>query len=222
LNKYTYSSKFLNTYSNDSFVQLPAFTRWLLNNHFKEFLYDQLQLSFKVKIPLLERLQHFTEEQLLEIGQAGGIELLTYLANQQQQEYMQLSLDRYLADQLEIIGKYDLVAEDITLLNFVRSKIFRKYIPLYTSDVSITLQIIDELDIFLTGINTAALNIYIYLLKEQIAWHETNLLEAQEIAVMGSFEQDLVKKTSTGSPMLGQIFGLDGPVKQEDFMKQIH
>jgi PAS domain S-box-containing protein len=214
--------RFLNNYSNDAFVQLPKFSKWLLDTHFEEFLRDQLDLSYELNLPLLQQLKDFSKEQLLELSRISVAEYLTHLAGNKLVQYLQLSIERWRSDQLEIVGKYDVQAEDITLISFLRNKSLRKYIPLYTTDVTVTLQLVEELDIFLTGSSTALMNTYIDLLKEQISRHEQNLLEAQEIALIGSFEQDLLNGKANNSPMFYKIFGLEKSVSEQEFLAFVH
>jgi signal transduction histidine kinase len=129
----------------------------------------QLKIWNEIKLPLHEHTRHFTEEQVIEITKCSLAEFLSYLADDKAPELLELSNARWKANQLQIISKLDLVAEDITLINFVRAKSFRNFIPLYTNDITVALALADELDSIFTGSTTTSINTYIEILKEQIS-----------------------------------------------------
>jgi len=51
---------------------------------------------------------------------------------------------------------------------------------------------------------------------------ESQLLEAQSIALLGSFDWDMVNNTSVNTPELGKIFGFDGHQAEGEFMENVH
>lgn len=206
---------------NHRYTYLPAFSKFLLENYVDDLVREQLKLSYTVEIPLLEHLKHFTEEQLLELSRIGQVELLTYLAENRGKQLIEESVDKWMQDQLEIVGKFDLQADDITLINYIRGTTYRKYLPLYTSDITTAINIVDELDSFLTDSATAAMNTYIFLLKDEIAKHEKELLEAQAIAHIGSFEWDVEKQVSSNTPELYNILEVKHGSGLENFLNSI-
>jgi signal transduction histidine kinase len=204
------------------FHHLPGYSHFLLDNCLDAFVLDQLRIARAVNVPMLQQLSHFSDEQLVEISKVSMTEYLWYLKEDKAKELIELSIKRWVSDQLEIIGKFELLAEDITLLNYVRGRAFRKYIPLYTKDVSVVYELIDEIDSFLTASTTAATDTYIILLKDQLARHEKELLDAQQIARMGSFEWDLTTNESKNSPETHRIFEMEEGSGVGNFMKFIH
>jgi hypothetical protein len=130
----------------------------------EEFVSKQLDLAFKVEIPIMKKLTHLSHEQLIEISTISMTEYLGYLSENKAKEQIETSLERWVSDQLEIIGKFELQADDITLINFVRAKSFRAFIPSYTKDLTIILELADELDSFFTTSTTTATNTYIDIL----------------------------------------------------------
>jgi PAS domain S-box-containing protein len=71
-------------------------------------------------------------------------------------------------DQLEIIGKFQIVGQDITLITYVRQQAFRKFIPLYTTNVQEALELSKEIDTLMLGATTTAIDIYVNILKDRI------------------------------------------------------
>jgi signal transduction histidine kinase len=206
---------------NHQYTVLPAFSKFLLENHLDELVEEQIKLSYEIKLPLLQHLQHFSHEQLIEFSKISQTELLTYLADNKGRQLIEEGLKKWIQDQLEIVGKFDLQAEDITLLNFIRGKSFRQFIPLFTSDVKCAIQLIDELDHFLLDSTTAATNTYMFLLKDEIAKHESELLEAQSIAHIGSFEWDIEKQESSNSPEVYNIMEVKHGMGFDNFINNV-
>jgi PAS domain S-box-containing protein len=193
-----------------------------LNEKLDEFVTKQLEISREIRLPILDRLSYLSEEQLLQISKMGMIEYLGYLSENRAKQQIEDSLKKWVADQLEVIGKFELVAEDITLINYVRNRSFHYFLPAYTSDITQCLKIIEELDSFFTTSITAATDTYIMILKEQVSEREEKLLEAQEIAHIGNFEWDIQKDVSKSSPEIQKIFGLEGENRFQSFMNNVH
>jgi PAS domain S-box-containing protein len=205
------------------FKALPGLSRFLLESHLDAFSVEQLRLSRQMDLPLLKRLQHLDDDMLIQITKTSMVEFLQYLGENKALEQIEISLDRWVRDQLEVIGKFELQAEDISMVNHVRAVAFRNFVPQYTQDPKQILELIDELDRYFTASTTASMNTYIMLLKEQIERHERELLEAQRIAHIGSFEWDLEEKKAHNSPELRQIFELeDERGGFENFLEYVH
>ncbi len=205
----------------DQFRHLPAFAGFILKEHLQAFAQAQVDLFIRMKLPIMERLKHLGKEQLVEITRVSLTDYLGMISQSRVRELLEASLERWKKDQLEIIGKFELVAEDITSITYIRGKVFRQFLPLYTKDVNLLLELVDELDAFFSASVTSAMDTYIFILKEKLTRNEQDLLEAQRIAHMGNFEWDLVTNHSNNSPELQQIFNLDGG-GLEGFLKYVH
>src|SRR4051812_8611989 len=106
---------------------LPELSRYLLDNHLEELSRDFLFYSRQLHVPLLNFLQHLDDEQIIELSNESTAEILRYLSRNKAREQIEDSLNKWLSNQLEVVGKYDIVAEDITLINHVRGKVFKKW-----------------------------------------------------------------------------------------------
>lgn len=150
------------------FNHLPEYAQFVLDNYLVDFINEQIDLSFKMNVPLLKHLSHLSREQLIAQSQIGSTEFLERLSGNKAKHHIDVTMQRWMANQLEIIGKYDIAAEDITLINYVRQEALKKLIPAYTKDIQKALDIIAELNLFVLGQNTTAVNTYIKLLHEKI------------------------------------------------------
>lgn len=163
------------------YKHLPAFAQFILTHHLAEFVKEQLDLSFRLNIPLLVSLaQRFSKEELQKVSMKSSSEYLSYLKNNRAHDQIKESSDKWMKDQLEIIGKFQIVGQDITLISYVRQQAFRKFIPFYTTNVQQALELSAEIDTLMLGATTTAIDIYVNILKERI--EEESLFSTKLIA----------------------------------------
>ncbi|MBD0332118.1 MAG: PAS domain-containing protein, partial [Chitinophagaceae bacterium] len=217
-------------------TQLPAFAEYLLTHRLQDFVLEQLKLLRELDVPLLQAFKDYSEEQLIKFATETNTEYLSYLAKNKAREQIEESIKKWVTNQLPKIDKYGIVAEDITLITYMRKKLFLHFIPEYCRDAEQMIELIKELDLFLMESETASTNTYIQLLKDRINEHsnyieaineqlqrrEEELLEAQEIAEMGSFEWDISSKNTHVTKQLLKIFEMDDLTNMDDFMTRVH
>jgi PAS domain S-box-containing protein len=150
------------------YKHLPAFAQYLLDHHLEEFIRDQVKLSYEVNLPLLKHMQHYTEEQIIAISKQTTAEYLTYLATNDAKAQLVNSFTRWISDQLKIVGKFDISAEDITVFNYMRGKLMKKWIRKYDIPADDKFELMDEIDNLLFGNTTSATNTFINILKQKI------------------------------------------------------
>ncbi len=51
-----------------NFKYIPAFAKFILENHLDEFVKEQIEWSFKLNLPLLRLFSHLSSEQMFEIS----------------------------------------------------------------------------------------------------------------------------------------------------------
>jgi PAS domain S-box-containing protein len=151
------------------YQHLPLLARFILDGHINEFAVQQLHLSRQYDVPLLRLLSNYSDEQLLEISSESIKEILGYLANNQASEQIASSLQKWIANQMVVVDKYDIVAEDITLLSHVRSKSLKNFAARFYSDSNeALLELLSEIDDFILASNTSSANTFITILKDRI------------------------------------------------------
>ncbi len=214
------------------FKYLPAFAKYILENRLREFVIDMLNETFAVDFPALKYfdLNTFSDEQLIELSMVGNKELLTYMANNNLSEQIKESTKRWVQNQLQNISKDQIVIEDISLTGYTRRKIFSKYIFEYATDVNESIKLIEELEEFLLESESVSFNTFINIQQEKInninqslKQHEEQLLEAQELALLGSFDWDLTGNSkSEFTPQLYKIFEMTVTSNLSDFLEYVH
>lgn len=163
------------------FTHLPRYAAFLLDTHLDDYTREVIRLSFAVDVPLLKYLAHLGPEELFASSRASNTEYLTALGAGKAKELIAASIERWLANQLPLVGKFDVRARDITLISHVRSKALKKWAPAYASELNVILDLYGEIDDFFLGFNTSATDTYIDILKAQLeeeAHFSSNLITA--------------------------------------------
>jgi len=206
------------------FKYLPAFASFLLENFLDDFVKEGLKSSREEEIPLLKFFEAFPEEELLEMGRKSSAELLNAFISNRAAEHIQKSTTIYIKNQLILLDREQLVAEDITLVSFIRRKAMRKFLTLYTTDFILFNLVMEDIDRFIAASETSAFKAYIEIKQEKINRTNEQLFEAQQIANLGSFYWDLKDKNSTYSPQLYKILESDDFTGNslESFYEYVH
>ncbi|MDB5228931.1 MAG: sensor signal transduction histidine kinase [Bacteroidota bacterium] len=201
---------------------LPAYADFLLQNKLEEFNSAMLRISREVEIPLLKLLALMPEEQLLELSLQGTKELLEYFSQNKMATFIEISLKRWIENEIQVIQSDQVEARDISSVSFVRRKIFRDFFPQYSSDLTLYRNVMEEVDRFTVEFEEHCYNTLFEIKQQKINEHNQDLREAQEIAGMGSFDWDLEGKDSNLSKQLLNIFELEGPSSMNSFLEYVH
>lgn len=211
------------------FQHLPKYAQFILETRLENFVHDLLLHSREIEIPLLKYFSSLKEDQMLSLVRESNRKMLTLLTDNKAQEYIDQSKHAWLQNQLPAVQRDQVIAEDITMVNFVRRKAFRNFLLHYTTDPTLVIQLQDEIDLFLMTLESTLFNSYIQLQQQKISnintdlqKREMQLLEAQEIAQIGSFDWDLSGKTSSYTPQVFKIFEMERTSNLESFLNDVH
>ena len=203
-------AKTIHNISLDNLVYLPGFAAYLLQERLDEYIQKQINYSFELNIPLLQYFLRMSEEERFAVAKQSSTEFLTYLANHQAAEQIRSSLAQWNADELPVVGRDAIVAEDITLINYVRKRVMTEMMPDYTKDVTELQELHKEIDFFIIQGITAATNQYMGLFRARL---EENMHMVQKVAhtVPGAvyvFDLDQFKGIYSNKK-LGDIIGYE-------------
>lgn len=209
---------------------LPAYIRFILDYKLEDFIRIQLRISREVEAPVMKFFEGMTDEQLLQFSLEPTKTYWTFLAEGDIETQLKDVLEKWKANQLPGIERDAIVAEDITKGNYIRKAAFTELLPEYTKDFDLYKKISDEIDYYLHTVASATFNTYLEIqnarldkLNNTLQRKEEQLLAAQELANMGSFEW-CYSDTSQSyySPQLLRIFDLKEKTTFENFMLQVH
>ncbi len=151
---------------------LPLLAKYISDHHIHDFAVEQLHYSRQYNVPLLKFLSHLTDEELLQISKTSLLELFNFLITNEAGEQIANSTEKWLSNQLDIVTKHDIAAEDITLVFHVRGKSLINYAFKFSNDKQQIQELLAEINDFLLASITASVNTYIGILKEQIKEEE--------------------------------------------------
>lgn len=205
-------------------IYLPAYAQYLLERRLDDLTSYQMQIAEEVNIPMMRFFKQMSYEQRFQITRDSAQKFLTCLAENKAIQQIEEGLKQWKENLLPNIEKEDIVAEDITSVTYIRKNSLTNLIADYTSEISQAIEIIKEIDLFLTRYETAATNTYINLLKEKIvedeaALHENQYLykRAEAITHLGSYRWKLKTNELIWSDELYRIYDLQPGVDSTDF-----
>lgn len=184
-----------------NFKWLPLYADFLLKNRIQELAVEQMQLGGQLNIPLLSYFSHFTPDQLQEFGRQGLIRLMEALSANRAGKYIEQSVMTWVNNNIPEISRNQISPEDISLLSFIRCKLFRDSLPYYTSDQDLSIRLMEEVSVFTTAQDTISIRT---LLSMQQELHE----QAQQIAHIGNWSMDLTTQSIVWSNELFRIYEL--------------
>jgi PAS domain S-box-containing protein len=212
------------------FTFLPPFAKWIIEHKLEDYVRMQLELSRIENVPLLKHFSHFSELELHDIGKTSALELLEALAANKAEEFIADSVVKWLENQLELVDKYSIVAEDIALVSLIRRQTFRTLLQYFTTDIPQFRKTMVEVDRFTTFSDIAAFNALFQIQHEKnqtmgmlLEEQRQDLLEAQDLAQMGSFYWDLANKGGSHfTPNTLRIFELEQTSNLDSFLEDVH
>jgi PAS domain S-box-containing protein len=184
------------------FKYLPDYADFLLKNKTREFTKEQLRIFRDLNVPLLKYFSGFSDEELVEQGIKGTEDFLKFFKNNDISHYIQQSIQDWLSNRIPQMTREQLQPEDITLISFARRKLFRDFLPLYTSDPSLSLKIMEEVDAFTVELDTLCLK---HLINLQRKLYE----QAEALAHIGNFVWDIKTRNLIWSEEMFRIFELE-------------
>ena len=213
------------------FKILPLFANHLLTHKIREFTKTQLDMMFEMNFPLLKYydLSIYTEEQLIDLSIPIYVDFLKATSQNNLDDFINTSIEKWITNQLPNVSRDQLVVEDITLITHIRKKGFLAFISSYTQNIEEAIELVREIDDYALEASSRSFHAYVNIhndnankMNETLKKHEEDLLEAQEISSLGSFEWNLSGGKSVYTPQVFKIFEMEQAGNLEDFMQYVH
>ncbi|HEY0679489.1 MAG TPA: PAS domain-containing protein [Chitinophagaceae bacterium] len=153
------------------FTYLPLFAKFILENKLGDFVTDQLQLSRELNLPLLSHFSSMSEDELKDFSRKSATDFLNYLINNKAEEQIESARKRWLANQLPIVSKDEIQAEDITGVSYVRKQAFINQIPFFSTDINTAIRLVSEISEYIFISETVFAATYISILNTRIDEH---------------------------------------------------
>lgn len=149
------------------FNYLPQYAKYLLNNHLEEFVTIGIRFARELDLPILKPLTKVPEKELVKHSMDSSRVLLTALEEDKIASHVEDSLNKWIANKLEIIDKAEIAAEDLTLVYHIRRKQFSYFLYRYTQSAPIQASIFNEVDVYTSMEELASLKIYFEMIKKK-------------------------------------------------------
>ncbi|MFL5811789.1 MAG: PAS domain-containing protein, partial [Flavisolibacter sp.] len=190
--------------------RLSGFSHYLLHERLEDFLQKQLIYIYEADIPLLRFFKELSEEERYLLGKKTIVEFLTYLAENKAAEQIDDAMRLWQQNQLPIVDRDSIVAEDITLVNYVRKKSMLDFVGDYTKDVSEAMELVKEIDFFIMQSITIATNLFIDLFKKHLEDHSHLTQKVVETIPGAVYVFDIEKyKGVYSNNKIAEIIGYD-------------
>src|SRR5688500_16036140 len=170
------------------FKHLPSFAGYLLHHELENFVKEILRHYDSIDIPILRFFKSMSGDQVTALATGSTREMLTLMASNNTRQYIEQTIRSWINNQLPVITREQINSHDITLVNHVKGRVFRLFIPRYTEDTVLQKNLIEELERFTVILNTDLFSAFIELQNQEISKinealikRERQLLEAQEI-----------------------------------------
>ncbi|MCW3101840.1 MAG: hypothetical protein JWO09_280 [Bacteroidetes bacterium] len=212
-----------------NFNYLHDYAKYLLENRFDEFVTVGIRFSREADLPLLKLLSKFSEKELVDLSLESNRLLLEALAKNRIADHIEESSRKWISNTLQVIDKDDVAAEDLTLVFYLRRKLFAYFLDAYTKNVVLQKFIIAELDVYTTQEELISYNIYLKMQQEklaqmnrELAFQQELLLEAQEMGGMGSFSINFKDQSkSVFTPEYKKIFEMENITSFDQFLEWV-
>ena len=142
------------------------------------------------------------EKELMETGKHSLERLLEALADNKPKEFIEETIKAWLSNQIPLLSRDQIGPGDISLMSFVRRRLFMEFLPDYSPDPNLCIAVIQELDIILVELDSRTLNSLLRLNQELFN-------QAQTIAQIGNWTMNIKSRDLTWSDELYRIYELD-------------
>ncbi len=191
------------------FSHFPAFAHFVRKHHLIEYIAEQLKGARELDTPLLKVFGDMSDEQLIEYSIPSHTEFLIAAEENRLYDLLQTSMNRWISDQLEVVGRDQIQAEDNTQVSYLRKKALHRFLPFYTDDLHLILQLIEEIDQYQLESDTVATNTYIRILQDRVRKSEDLYRQAEALSHIGNWTLDLKNNKLSWSEELYRIYNLD-------------
>jgi PAS domain S-box-containing protein len=194
---------------------LRDYARFLLEHHLDDFVQSTISRTRMHDTPMIRYLMSFSEPELGKTGRQITTELLTAFKEDQVDQYIKRTVERWLQDQLPMIERNQINIDDVYLFPHIRRQVLLEFIPNYTQEINTGLSLAKEIDEYTLAHTATSYKTFVKLLENRLAQQVEKLEEsermfkqAQAITHIGNFSWDLKSNLLIWTDELYRIYGL--------------
>ena len=144
-----------------NFKYLPDYADYILNKQLEEFVTVGIRFCRELDLPMLRPLAKMPEKELVKLSLESNRQILTALKEGRIAEQIEENLNNWVTNKLEIIDRFDVEAEDLTLAYHIRRKLFSYFLYGYTQNVSVQHLVFNEVDVYTSMEELISLKTYL-------------------------------------------------------------
>ncbi|GAA4465967.1 hypothetical protein GCM10023189_47410 [Nibrella saemangeumensis] len=153
------------------FTHLPGFAAFIVANHLEAFVREQIRLLRQLNNTLLSYFDTMPEEELVAFSKLTTGQFFQYFVENRAPDQIRDAMEQWVTNQLPVVNQNQIVADDITQVNYVRKQTLYKFLPLYTTDLATSLAIIGEFDEYIMESEAQSFQTLFNLQQKQINEH---------------------------------------------------
>src|SRR6185312_1001003 len=159
--------------------KLIEFLKYVRDNHVEELARESIKNSKEMKLPILKLFEHLPEEALIQQSIKGTHDFVDTLVDGTYQEKQMANLKLWEEDKLPGISKDSIEPTDLVLIYIIQKKGYFKFIPQYTKDVQLAIDIVLEMEQLHLSSQLAGINLMFNMRKKVEADLETTNKELE-------------------------------------------
>ncbi|MDB5252632.1 MAG: hypothetical protein JWP27_1801 [Flaviaesturariibacter sp.] len=152
-----------------TFEHLPAYAAFLLEGRLEDVVRFHRKLSLENELPFLKDYIELPVDEQHRIGMTYTSELLELLAQNRASEQIRQVTGPDHSARFPQLDNYAITAEDIIKMNYVQRKTFLHFLPEYSTDASLLLRVMEDIDAYLMHLELAASRVRTEAVDEQLA-----------------------------------------------------
>lgn len=151
-----------------AFHHTKDYVAFLLNQKLEEASVENLRLLKEAKLPLLNLFSHLPEKELLELTKKSLADFLEQIMAGTALEKSIENIYKWRANQLPGIPREKVEVADLVFSYSLRKQLFLKFLPGYTTDCTLIVHIISELERFYLYVEKSAFQVFVEIQQESL------------------------------------------------------
>ena len=190
-----------------SLIKLKNYASYLLTTGLEEIAAAYVQLARNQSASLLNFYDRLSEQELQALARQQITQFLDQVVKDQPLQAVEGLLDRWPGNKLREASSKGLHIEEILCFYTLHKESLLHVLPRYTQDVALAIRIVSQLDGLCKEAERCAFEAYVNLQQQALKQSQTQLLEAQETAHIGSWEWNLSTNQVVWSDEMYRIAG---------------
>lgn len=159
---------------------LKDYATFLKAEHLPALARKNLEIAESMQIPLLEFFRHLPEEELLQMSIQGLDELLSSLQEGTAMNRAVQSLEQWEKDEMPGLPRDAVHPRDLVLVHAGQRQTLMSFIPYYTQDAQVAIDIFQALDSFYTQAQTLAVEV-LFKMRAELLQSQAQLLNELQL-----------------------------------------